>query len=121
MNSTIPDIDELQPLGSSDEECLRDLRGVLEQYGALNRFGVHLLHDHFTLEPGEQLVETPNLEERTLIIRPERLSSETGRTLQTNWRFGPGPDVIAALVCRVGCFVDLKDRHKTTHQRVNRP
>ena len=117
---TIPDIDDLLPLGPGDHDCLNEIRAVLEKHGALNRFGINLLHEHFELNPGEQLIETPDTLTRTLTIRPEIVSSDQGRVVETNWRFGPGSDVVAALVCRVGCFVDLKDRHKNIHQRVNR-
>jgi hypothetical protein len=41
--------------------------------------------------------------------------------MRVSWRFSPDGEAMAGLVCRVGCFVELKDRHRRTYQRVNQP
>lgn len=120
MSSTSPDLVDIQPLNDGDRQCLEDIREVLRRHNALDRFGINLLHDHFALEPGELLMETCEPSSRTLTIRPALPEpDQAGRTVETNWRFSHDGDVVAGLVCKVGCFVDLKDRHKRTHQRVN--
>jgi hypothetical protein len=119
--TVLPDLLDLDPLGDADRACLAELREVLARHERLNRFGIALLHSHFALAEDELLMETCDPSSRTLTIRPEREASQTadGRIIATQWEFGAGDDVLATLVCRVGCFVDLKDNHKRTHQRVN--
>jgi hypothetical protein len=109
-------------MGPDDAKCLEQLREVLIRNGAVDRFGITLLHDHFELQPDELLVETCEPDVRVLTITPEHSEKQTDadRLIQTNWRFTESGDVLAGLVCRVGCFVDLKDNHRQTHQRVNR-
>lgn len=116
-----PDLVDLEPLGEVDRACLEDLRAVLARHGSLERFGITLLHDHFPLAESERLMETCDPATRTLTIRPEPIDEPPSsfRLVETQWEFGGGEDILAALVCRVGCFVDLKDNHKRTHQRVN--
>jgi hypothetical protein len=118
---TSPDLADLEPLGEQDRACLDELRAVLDRFGSLDRFGLSLLHDHFDVAPDERMMETCDPGHRTLTIRPEPTHDlEPGvRIVETSWRFGATGDVIAGLVCKVGCFVDLKDRHKRTHERVN--
>jgi hypothetical protein len=119
--ASLPDLTEIEPLGEADRTCLEELRAVLERHGNLDRFGVTLLHDHFAIAPDERMMETCDLETRTLTITPERIDTNhsVGCIVETSWRFTRDTQLVAGLVCRVGCFVDLKDNHKRTHQRVN--
>jgi hypothetical protein len=122
MARTSPDLKDIAPLGESDRQCLEEIREVLARYERLDRFGLTLLHDHFPLEDNELLMETCDPGTRTLTILPEVIDPTEQRysVVATNWRFSAERgDVIAGLVCKVGCFVDLKDNHKKTHQRVN--
>ena len=118
----LPDIDEIEPLGPSDEACLQELRNVLDRHGALERFGITLLHDHFSLSEDEMLIEECDEQTRTLTIQPVSTSedAEDGEVIQTNWRFPlePTTDLHNTMVCKVGCFSDLKDNHRRTHDRV---
>lgn len=123
--TTLPDITEVRPVDASDLPCLEELREVLERHGALERFGLNLLHDHFELDDDELLVEVSDPDTRTLTIRPVREDAELGgggRFIETNFQFvhassQEGP-VAYKLVCKVGCFVDLKDKHSKTHDAV---
>jgi hypothetical protein len=117
--SRSPDLNEVEPLGAADAPLLEELRAVLGRHDALERFGITLLHDHFDLDDGEQLLETCNPETRTLTIAPERIGSDASRIVETSWQFSREGEARAGLVCKVGCFVDLQDRHKRTHNRVN--
>lgn len=122
MPQTSPDLSDIDPIGEADRACLEEVRDALARHGRLDRFGLTLLHDHFQLEDDELLVETCDPETRTLTIAPEVITEPSGpefRLVETNWRFSPEGDVVAGLVCKNGCFVDLKDKHKRTHQRVN--
>lgn len=117
----LPEIEEIEPLGPSDSTCLDEIRDVLVRHGAIERFGITLLHDHFEVASDEVLVETCDPESRVLTVTPARFGCVTdeARLVETNWRFSQRGSVLASLVCRVGCFVDLKDKHRRTHQRVN--
>src|SRR4051794_17592187 len=66
------ELTEIEPLGARDEACLADLYSVLERHGALDRFGLTLLHDHFEVDDAEILIETCDPESRTLSISVER-------------------------------------------------
>lgn len=121
--TTLPDLTEIPPVGDEDRACLSELRDVLRAHEALGRFGVVLLHDHFVVLEGEMLVETCDEASRTLTIRPLPVGPDPaeGRFIETSWRFSPdgeGSDLTTMLKCKVGCFVDLKDRHRRTHDRV---
>lgn len=125
-SNRLPDIEDIAPLGPQDATFLEEVRSVFERHGMFERFGLTLLHDHFDIADDEMLVETCDVENRVLTSSPQRLISaepaEPGdRLIETNWKFAQEGGVVAGLVCRVGCFVDLKDRHKRTHQRVNKP
>jgi len=115
-----PDLDQVKPLSSADSTCLKEVAEVLERHAAIDRFGITLLHDHFDLRPGEVLVETCDPEQRVLTTAPTTIPAEDDnwRLVETSWRFEPDASPTPTLVCRVGCFVDLQDRHKRTHDRV---
>lgn len=117
-----PDLDQVQPLGSADSACLKEVADVLARHGAIDRFGITLLHDHFDLEPGEILVETCDPEQRVLTTAPAPVAPGDTRwhLVETSWRFESRSSPTPVLVCRVGCFVDLRDRHKRTHERMQR-
>ena len=121
MRQHSPDLIDIVPLGEADRACLDAVRAALSAHGSLDRFGLTLLHDHFPLQDGELLVETCDPDSRTLTIAPGVVDTNNtdDRLIETNWSFSPEGDVIAGLVCKVGCFIDLKDNHKRTHQRVN--
>src|SRR5262249_55234242 len=83
----LPEIKTLVPVNSSERECLQEVRQVLERHGCLARFGIALLHSHFSLEDDEVLVETTNLKTRTLTARPVHISEvNTTNLVETLWR-----------------------------------
>lgn len=88
MNENPERIDDVATLGPGDQAVLSQVRQVLEENGALDRFGLTLLHSHFDLAPDEVLVETVDAESRTLTIRPRgkvELMQETD-PVETSWR-----------------------------------
>jgi hypothetical protein len=66
----LPSIDEMPPLSESDQVVVDEIRQVLIKHGALNRFGINLLHSHFELRGDEVLVEHVDRTARTLTTRP---------------------------------------------------
>lgn len=81
----LPDVDEVRPVDETDAACFDEIRQVLGKHGALSRFGLTLLHQHFEIADGEVLVERVNLGARTLTTRP-RASTATGSSVETSWR-----------------------------------
>ena len=83
----LADIDEIEPRRVDDEDCLSEVRAVLEKHGKLGRFGMFLLHSHFPIAPDEILVEHVDRDTRTLTSRPVKRESLKGETLvETSWR-----------------------------------
>ncbi|MEU6323685.1 hypothetical protein [Streptomyces sp. NPDC047009] len=82
----LPRFEEAEPLGPQDAAFVQDLIAVLEKHDNLSRFGLCLLHDHFPLAEGEILVETTDVEARTLQTHVEKVS-QTRHNKPSQWRF----------------------------------
>jgi hypothetical protein len=99
----LQDIAEVKPYDQTQDAALmKDLHEVLKKHGAVSRFGVTLLHDHFDVNEDEVLVETHDPQTRTLTIKPYRNSElkEASQNLQeTNWRFAEDGEVLAMQAC----------------------
>ena len=72
-------------LNESDIKCFADVREVLAKHGALERFGLMLLHKHFELKDGECLLESMDVPSRTLTVRAVE-ASEVTSAVQTQWK-----------------------------------
>src|SRR5215471_10415730 len=81
----LPNIYEIDPAGPQDRACFDELREVLERHGALQRFGITLLHQHFEMAPDEVLVESVDTENRILTMRPVS-AKPNERAVETSWR-----------------------------------
>ena len=98
LMNDLPSFEEVKPLSEVDIECFNEIRDILKKYGALNRFGITLLHKHFDLEEGEMLVEELNDKNRGMYISPRRPEQENLTVLQTAWRLGDG------IKAGIGCY-----------------
>jgi hypothetical protein len=97
--SKTADIEDVEPFSGKDAECFREIRDVLKKYDALERFGITLIHSHFTIGEDEEMVEFTDHENRTLITRPVNRSQIDDRQVTvTNWKLMDG-DVVAMRVC----------------------
>ena len=105
--SELPDVDDVRPISEHDSACLRDLRDVLVQHGALARFGISLLHTHFPVGQDEIMLETTDETTRTQTVAPVHIGDGInlpGKTmLITQLRLCEG-DMIATVGC--GCLRD---------------
>lgn len=108
-----PDIADVEPLSARDKECLREVRDVLSRYGNLNRFGLSLIHKHFDIDEGECLVETIDVENRVLTVRPVPKNT-VGHAIETQWRLSDGA---AIFICDQQCVYN--SGHTSRHY--NRP
>lgn len=102
-------INEVRPIDDADEACLIEVEQVLDRHGALDRFGLILLHGHFPVAEDEILVETCDQKTRTLTSRPIKRASVTQRPefVQTVWTFGKQP----ARACQKFCPTDSSGKH----------
>jgi hypothetical protein len=71
-------------LDATDAACFAELRKVLEKHGKLDRFGVTLIHRHFHLDEDECFIESVDVDERVLTVRPIRKDS-LPTAVQTQW------------------------------------
>lgn len=117
--AALPDIDDVEARSESDDACFAEIREVLERHGAVGRFGVTLLHQHFDLAEDELLVEQVDVDTRTLTIRPVPAAEVSDRRVkETQWRL----DADAAMTACVPvqhCYVDNKNDHqkRSSHGR----
>lgn len=97
----IEDIATVSPFSPEDTECFRELRDVLLKYGALDRFGVSLIHRHFDIAEDEEMIEYTDVENRTLTVMPVKKSEiDWQQTTVTNWKLTAGEEVAMTLcVC----------------------
>lgn len=74
------------------------------KHGALDRFGITLLHSHFAVFEGETLLETCDEDTRTLSIAPVATDALVqSEIVGTSWRFGPTGEVLSAMACGNAC------------------
>ena len=86
---SVPDLQDVSPLDSSDIECMKDIKEVLEKHGKVNRFGLALLHKHFPVNPQDVLVEEVDQANRTLTQRVMGRDELTGvPVVDTSWHLG---------------------------------
>ncbi|MGW8552629.1 hypothetical protein [Streptomyces tubercidicus] len=83
---SLPRFEDAEPLGPQDAEFAKDIKAVLEKHGNLDRFGLVLLHDHFAVDRDEVLVETNDVQARTLHVEVEK-KAETKHAQPSQWRF----------------------------------
>lgn len=115
--SSLPDVDEVQPINDMDWQVLNEIRDVLQRHDRLERFGVCLLHRHFELDEKEIAVEYTDVERRTSTILVEPKKNSDRKLLETQWRFGmAGPEAVTK--CEKQC--DYNRGHKKIHVKVGR-
>jgi hypothetical protein len=84
----------------TDENLFRDLASVLKRHGALDRFGITLLHKHFEIGPDEVLLETTDEAGRQQFFRVVRRADVAGLgAVETAWKLGPNGEALWGCVC----------------------
>lgn len=113
--SGLADINDVTPLAEHERACLADIRDVLERHGALDRFGVTLLHSHFPLADDEVLLESVDPDARLLETRVVKADDEAATTaIETSWRLD---DLTGQVRCETMCLRPEGPRgpHQKTH------
>lgn len=116
MYAQMPDIDDVEPLSEKDEACIREVRNVLAKHGYLKRLGICLLHDHFEIGDDEVLLETCNVDGKTLTLKPVKKSRlENESVVETSWRLDTGGLGEPITSCRTACLSSPKG-HSQSHE-----
>ncbi|SOE06258.1 hypothetical protein SAMN05518800_6894 [Variovorax sp. YR752] len=98
--SRLPNIEEADPLGDADYAVLREMGEVLKRHGKTARFGVCLLHRHFHLAAGEELMEETDAHARISVLRVQPAQPGREDSIETMWRFGDAATAITKCVVR---------------------
>lgn len=110
----LPDIDRVPPISEEDEACLQEIKTVLEKHGRLSRFGIALLHNHFSLNEDEMMLEVCDKEKRTLVSKPvNRDLIDSGNIIETLWRFDPEE---VGMSCAKRCWKLKGGGHQYQHE-----
>lgn len=105
----LPHISDVTPRSAADDALFADLAAVLDRHGALDRFGVTLLHTHYPIADGEVLLEATDEDARVQTLTP--VMERPGNVIETVWRLGPGGKAMAHCICPE----DSKGNHMGTH------
>jgi hypothetical protein len=90
-----PHISGVKTRSSADDRLFQELHDVLERHGALNRFGVALLHTHFPVAAGEVMMEETDVLGRRQTTRPVFASSlDPDDTIETLWSLESGRPIM---------------------------
>lgn len=113
--NALPHIDDVDEFDEADFECLQEVKRVLEERGKAGRFGVALLHRHFSLNEAEVLVEETDEDTRVQTIRPVNEGDLDGVKLTPTIIRLDTDDVI--LGCYRVCSYREGYGHRTAHAR----
>lgn len=84
----LPNINEVSSISEADEACLQEIKTVLQKHKRLFKFGIALLHTHFAINDDEIMLETCDVEKRTLVSKPVKKELlNDGNSIETIWRF----------------------------------
>jgi hypothetical protein len=94
LGSTLPPpkhITEVERRSAKDDALFSELASVLKKHGALDRFGITLLHRHFDIAQGECLLEETDVETRKQTVQPISYNDlRDEKFTETAWRLGEG-------------------------------
>src|SRR3990167_573429 len=87
----MPSLDTVPHLSPDDDACLEEIRQVLLRRGQEGKFGVTLLHEHFSVAENEILFEENDPVARTLTIQPKKAADLADVEYRpTSWRLDTG-------------------------------
>jgi len=108
-------IDKVEPINENVADCLAEIREVLCKHAKLDRFGIALLHSHFTLGDGEIMLETCDVQSRTLTTKPTKCDLAVDNVIGTVWALQDSHTATMAY-CKQYCRRSLLG-HDTGHHR----
>ncbi|WP_027879261.1 hypothetical protein [Mesoflavibacter zeaxanthinifaciens] len=87
----LPTLTDVHEISAKDDLCLKELQSVIEKYGLTSKFGVALLHKHFSIGDDEVLLEKNDPVEKLLTSSPIKISEINNEGYATTiWRFDDG-------------------------------
>lgn len=99
-------------LTERDLACLNEIRDVLQRHNALERFGVWLIHEHFSVAEDEVLIEDVDAAGRLLTIRPKKVADLEGDYIETMWKLSRNEPFMK---CALGCSRASGESHVACH------
>jgi hypothetical protein len=116
------------PYSDADESTLRDVRVILSNHGAIDRFGIRLLDDQFLLDADEAFLESCDFEGRTLytdVVAKDELRFK--KAIETIWTWEPSTATAASPIqgctrnCLKGCIEmgEGQPHHKGPHDNLH--
>jgi hypothetical protein len=91
LSRKLPNIKEVIQLNEMDLPVMREIHDVLEKHGALKRFGVTLLHEHFDMSDDEVMMEVTNIttrEQKLYVVK--RSEADKSNSIEASWRLDTG-------------------------------
>ena len=99
--NALPHINDAMPLTNQDKSLVDEVLSVLRRHNAERRFGLVLLHQHFSIGPEEVLVETTDAQARSQLTTPMSKSDLARLDYKvTSWRLDSGEPLMHC-VCLV--------------------
>lgn len=115
--SSLPDVDNVEPIGDRDYMVLSELGDVLKRHGLTRRFGICLLHRHFDVADDEIATEVTDIGARISTVKVvKRDDTQQGERLETMWRFQQAGSAEMVTRCVKDCHKD--NGHKRVHIKV---
>jgi hypothetical protein len=106
-NDALTYIDDVVPLSDADAPLFAELYQVLSRHGALKRFGITLLHQHFEISGDEVMLERTDVKQRKQVISPVKITELQNRqVIETSWRLDSG-----APMMRCACYQQPTNVH----------
>lgn len=104
--------DEMEPFGEKDKPVIEAVQEVLERLNATERFGLALLHSHFEIADDEVLVESCDVQSRTLSVRPMKHQDLPDQCclVLTLWAFDGAHCIEHYPTCKDGRHYGSKER-----------
>lgn len=109
-HNKLKDIDAIEKLNATDQQCIEELKNVLQKHNKEDKFGIQLLHKHFDLAHDEIMLESIDVENRTLTTKPKKISElKEGSFIQTVWSISNDPAINRS--CQSCCPYDAAGNH----------
>ena len=113
----VKDIDDTEPVGVDDFQCLLEVRSVLKKHGMQDRFGVALFHSHLDIKEGEAFLEECDSFNWVLHLKPVPLETASkGANIGTIFHLKDG-DINTMAWCRSFCKIVFPG-HQKVHNSV---
>lgn len=101
------------PFADAHAGCMGEINRILHAHDALDRFGMFLIRNQFSLASEENQLECTDHENRKLVITTKNRDDDAFSTVATNWIFTPD-ETVASACC--DCATNSGGYHQRTHR-----